>query len=667
MKIHLALLAYLLLGIGLNSSAQTVTVEWNNVRQTIDGFGASDGWFTDEMEAHPKREQILDKLFSTTDGIGLSILRQRVSPWVYDDQNAGPDWSHPDFQGSGWMAQQAKNRGVDKVWASCWTPPRWMKSNGKAHGGGTLLNNHYDDYAQWLAQWIQEMKSRHGITYYAISPQNEPGVKPWESCEWTAGDFNRFLRDYLRPEFGNRGLNTRVIAPEETRWDKVDDFADVFMNDNVTKNFVDIIGGHVYGGDPSISYNYYGKPVWETEWSYDTSAEDPSINNGVVWAKNFWKSLVNAEVQSVHHWWLVNFKGDGKQQGLMNGTENDFSTTKRLWTIGNYSRFVRPGWKRIVATKNPTSGVYIAAFRHPTNGKLAIVAINQNNSNQNVTFNFGGFTATKMTPYRTSDTQNLAKLGDINAGSSFSTLLAAKSVTTFTSTGTATTGGSTTWYRLENDGQEHWLQASGGNSGVYTAPQSSTGDFTQWKKVSAGGDWFYLENKGNDQRLKDGPTMVAASNSGNNVQWKEVNAGNGYQRLQNRASGKWLQASGSNNGTYMTGTSSTGAWTKWKFRATGANNARVATHGPDRLETEQYAGNAVRAYPNPASSYLTIQLSAADESALVVLKDMQGRTLVQQQLKSNESLRTSTLSAGLYLIEIHAATHTETRKILINR
>ena len=258
-------------------------------------------------------------------------------------------------------------------------------------------------------------------------------------------------------------------------------------------------------------------------------------------------------------------------------------------------------------------------------------------------------------------------------GSTYNSLTSWRSATGFdigSSTAASTTcgsGNSTTWYRLENDGQDYWLQASGSNSNVYTASQSSTGDYTRWKKVSASGSWFYLENKGSGQRLKDRPTMVGTSNTGNNVQWQEVDAGNGYQRLQNRASGKWLQASGGNNGTYMTGTSSTGAWTKWKFRAANTNNARVATHQPDRLEAEEYVGNAVQAYPNPASSYLTIQLSAADESALVVLKDMQGRTLVQQQLKSNKSLNTSTLSEGLYLIEIHTAKYNETRKILINR
>ncbi len=82
--------------------------------------------------------------------------------------------------------------------------------------------------------------------------------------------------------------------------------------------------------------------------------------------------------------------------------------------------------------------------------------------------------------------------------------------------------------------------------------------------------------------------------------------------------------------------------------------------------SEEHAEGTLLVYPNPASNYLTIQLSAADESALVVLKDMQGRTLVQQQLKSNESLNTSTLSAGLYLVEVHTAAYTETRKILIN-
>ena len=148
---------------------------------------------------------------------------------------------------------------------------------------------------------------------------------------------------------------------------------------------VDVVAGHAYEYNPNStsrpeqSFNGYGRPVWMTEWSYDVYADDVTIANGVEWALNVWSLLVEAEVSAVHHWWAVNFLNDGRQQGLINAVdgEADFELTKRLFTIGQFSRFVRPGWVRLEATKKPHGDVSLAAFRDPASGEFAVVAINE--------------------------------------------------------------------------------------------------------------------------------------------------------------------------------------------------------------------------------------------------------------------------------------------------
>ena len=224
----------------------------------------------------------------------------------------------------------------------------------------------------------------------------------------------------------------------------------------------------------------------------------------------------------------------------------------------------------------------------------------------------------------------------------------------------------TSWYRVENDGRDWWLQSSGSNNNVFTASQSNVGDYTYWKKVSTGNGWFYLENKGNGKRLKDGPTMVAASSTGNNMQWKEIDAGNGYKRLQNRASGQWLQASGSNNGTYMVGTGSTGPWTKWKFVEAGSSSSRV-TSSSDKLSAKEVIGkNGWLIYPNPSATTLNVRNTDAAFSTLI-LRNIQGKTLIHQKITAQEALDVSGLSEGLYVLELLGEEATEQHKILIER
>ncbi len=78
---------------------------------------------------------------------------------------------------------------------------------------------------------------------------------------------------------------------------------------------------------------------------------------------------------------------------------------KRLWAVGNYARFVRPGWERIGATAGDTS---VTAFRQAATGKFAIVAINAGTKSKDVELNLNGLAVSSVTPYTTSSTQDLA-------------------------------------------------------------------------------------------------------------------------------------------------------------------------------------------------------------------------------------------------------------------
>ncbi len=606
MKKNIPILLISALLTGHSAGAQTVTIEWHNVRQTIDGFGASDAWFSDEIMQHPDRDEILDLLFSRRQGAGLSILRHRIPPRMGDwtdyfieldsgdldfgtrpahgirftglsipqgaaidnayiqfvakdnlsatcrlvlsgqaaddpktfsnaqadvskrpETSARVTWNVPPWNNnesgskqqtadltpvvqeivnrSGWQSgnslvifvkgmsgkrsartfdgapdrapelvvrynsmktlrkkvvsstddaeengqsylshgasvtREAFTRGCERVWAAAWTPPAEWKTNAQHNNGGFLKDRHYQDWAERLEYYRSEMDRRSGIPLYGISPQNEPGKKSWESCRWDKSKFRDFIKNNLGPTLA---ATCRIIVPEETNWNNVDNFYNPIHNDPAARAFVDIVAGHCYGGDPNVSYAQFGKPVWETEWSYDTSKDDLSINNGVIWAHNFWKLLVNAETSACHYWWLVNFNDDGRQQALISASPNlsGLNVSKRLWVLGNYSRFVRPGWQRIVATKTPVDNVYISAFKGPANGEFAVVAVNKSSADKKLTLVFDGFSAPAVTPYRTSADQNIAKLDDISVSGPLAVTLPGKTVTTFTGPASSDSG-----------------------------------------------------------------------------------------------------------------------------------------------------------------------------------------------------------------------------------
>ena len=207
---------------------------------------------------------------------------------------------------------------------------------------------------------------------------------------------------------------------------------------------------------------------------------------------------------------------------------------------------------------------------------------------------------------------------------------------------------SDTYFRIENDGRDWWLQASGSNNNAYTTDQTATGDFTKWEQKAASGEWFFLENKGSGKRLKNGPTMASNTASDSQVQWKLVDAGNGYHRIQNKSSSQWLQASGSNNNTYMAGMSTTGPWTKWRFINLSGGSTNLKAEIKRIYSTDD---NISFVFPNPSQSEINI-LFTGDEARIDVANIKGQHVTTQNAFGGSARLH---LPKGLYLIAITAS------------
>ena len=94
-----------------------------------------------------------------------------------------------------------------------------------------------------------------------------------------------------------------------------------------------------------------------------------------------------------HYWYLITGTSPSDNEGL-EGTGD--VPAKRMYVLGQYSRFVRPNYYRIGATND--GNVMISAYKDSASPGFAIVAINTNNLSVNQTFNLTNFTATSVTP-----------------------------------------------------------------------------------------------------------------------------------------------------------------------------------------------------------------------------------------------------------------------------
>jgi glucuronoarabinoxylan endo-1,4-beta-xylanase len=376
-------------------------VDWNTTYQEIDGFGAASAFVSSWSPAWA------DLFFSTNTGIGLSLLRSSIQP----------DGTAPESD----LMQYAAALGV-RVWCAPWTPPEADKDF-PTLDGANFSSAYNQPYADQLASFVLNMKTNYGVDLYAISVQNEPDyiTSAYQSCGWNGQQIHNFV-PYLSLALSNNGVgSTKIMVAEESDW-RFDLAAQTF-SDPITSNMVSIIAAHDYSY--ICAQEYTGSlSLWETETS-GFGGFDPSMTDGLFWADQIQSYMTVANANAFSWWWLIPEGGDN--EGL---TDVYGNPAKRMYVLGQFSRFIRPGYWRIGAFNNAQTS--ISAYKDPVAGNFAILAINSASTNSAQYFHLDNFTAGFVAPWITDSNLSLALQPAVPVTNGFfSYVLPAQSVVTF--------------------------------------------------------------------------------------------------------------------------------------------------------------------------------------------------------------------------------------------
>ncbi len=392
-------------------------VNWNEVHQRIDGFGASSGFrsgvTTNQWDIFTPA--MADQFFSPTNGIGLSLLKAVIVAGATGETN---------------LMQMAQARGA-KVWCTPYTPDAAFKSN-KSLNGGSFLSASNQAYANELAGFVANMQANYGVNIYALSIQNEPDVAAdYQSCLWTPQQIHDFV-PYLHAALqASNVAATKIMLAEGGNWQT--NYYLTAMSDPAVATNVDIIAAHDYDGSPPsvipTPLPKFANPnaaLWESEVStFDPF--DGSMDNALYWANRIHRFMTEAEVNAFNYWWLIVDNNNNDNEGL---TDLAGNPAKRMYVLGNYSRFVRPGFYRIGVANNAATA--ISAYKNSASGDFAIVAVNTSFTTVTQVFNLTYFTASSVTPWITSDTLSLSSQAPVGVtNSAFTYVLPPLSVVTF--------------------------------------------------------------------------------------------------------------------------------------------------------------------------------------------------------------------------------------------
>ena len=405
------------------STSSDVVVNLSSTQQKISGFGVSSAWAGNYSDASHA-----DSLWSTTTGAGLSLLRIRYGDGLT-------------------IAKSAASYGV-----TVWMTPWGTGTNGATGGTYTTTQTNPNGctgsmpvltdptgLASALVTWVQNAKTQ-GVPIYAVSAGNEPdscGIN--STTSYSAAQLATWI-ETLGPAIANIGV--KVMAPETMNWYGFPSYFTAIQNDANAYKYVDIFASHRYGLGPDSTNSAVvaankaiaadtTKEYWETEVDTGTASGDSTgdgIASALLMAKQMHADLTVANLNAWHLWWLYNASGNG---GFLFDTTNKV-WSKRLWVLGNYSRFVRPGYKRVSTSGTVPSGVLLTAYTNTTDGTVTVVAVNNNTSAANLSVFITGAAPCSMTPYVTSSSDSLASKTAVTvSGSRFTFSLGAQSVTTF--------------------------------------------------------------------------------------------------------------------------------------------------------------------------------------------------------------------------------------------
>lgn len=371
--------------------------------QTFEGFG---GAFTEAaavtwLQLGPaQRDAVMRDCFDPAHGHGYTLCRVHMNSCDFALGNYAHANTPGDTELSGFSIErdhrallpmiQAAQRVAGpalKLLVSPWSPPAWMKSNGRMNDGGRLNPEHRRAWARCYVRFIEAYASA-GVPVWGVSVQNEPQARQrWDSCLYTAEEERDFVRDFLGPELAAAGLgDVRIVVWDHNR-DAMVERASVIYSDPDAAKYVWGTGFHWYGENhfdhvQLVHDAWPDKQLLFTEGCQEGGPHHGSWDLGERYARSMINDLNRWTVGWIDWNLMLDQHGGPNHVGnfcsapiLADTTLDALHHQSSYWYIGHLARFVRPGARRVLcaATKEALEAT---AFVNP-DASVAIVVMNR--------------------------------------------------------------------------------------------------------------------------------------------------------------------------------------------------------------------------------------------------------------------------------------------------
>lgn len=353
------------------------------------------------------QKEILTAYYSIDNGIGYTLARTNIQScdfssdsYAYvqkDDKDLKTFSIAHDEKYKIPLIKKAMNAaGHLNLFVTPWSPPAWMKTNNNMLLGGKLLPAYMEAWANMYIKFIQAYEQRD-IPVWGLSVQNEPmAVQKWESCIYTAEDERDFIKNFLGPALVKNGMKDKKLIAWDHNRDLIYHRASTVLNDPEAARYVWGIGFHWYetwtGGKMQfdnvkmVHQTFPDKNLIFTEGCAESFHKDrmSSWDLGEVYGKSMIHDFNSGTVAWTDWNILLDERGGPNHVGnfcfapvhSLKGKQLFY--TNSFYYIGHFSKYIKPGAKRINASSNRTN-LLSTAFKNP-DGSIAVVIMNDSDS-----------------------------------------------------------------------------------------------------------------------------------------------------------------------------------------------------------------------------------------------------------------------------------------------
>lgn len=362
-----------------NPSSATLHIDTTTLHQNVEGFGASGCWTAQLTGEWPEasRRRALDLLF-TDQGAGLSIWRYNLGA------GGGAEIKDPSRRATSVEVTQgqydlsrdqaaldvvrgAVERGVSRIVVFVVSLPERFMINGLVSGGDdgavNLKPESEPDAATYVTDITLLLKRQLKLEDVRLSPMNEPqwtwggkAGRRQEGCHMLPDQLAR-LSNAVAQKLQAQDPSILMEGPEGGQWHGTTfSYIQEFLKYPDLVRQLGALAIHSYWSDDDARREFMRRyedaglniPIAQTEWCDMQWQRDAGMHGAFTLYRTMHSDLTLCNVVS-WTFWLALSNYDYRDGLIYIEKDHTLTPSKRLSTMGHFSRFVKPGAVRVAS------------------------------------------------------------------------------------------------------------------------------------------------------------------------------------------------------------------------------------------------------------------------------------------------------------------------------